>query len=75
MKRQELFVFRTRDVQHVISVTLCKYTFEWDSKAEYVVQVYEYTKGRLRDLNFDDISAAKRRFLFEVENATIFAEE
>ena len=74
MKRRELFVFRTRDIQRVTSVTLCKYTHDYDSNVEYVVQIYEYTHGRIREKSFDNISAAKKRFLFEVENATIFAE-
>ena len=77
MKRQELFIFRT-GIDMITSrytITLCKYTHDYNNSVEYVVQVYDYVKGELKERDFDNISAAKKRFLFEVENATIFAEE
>ncbi len=54
------------------SITLNSYTCEDSNTTEYVVQVYDTETRRLREKSFDNISAAKRRFLFEVENAAIF---
>ena len=75
MYKKELIRFRTGIDVHTIHdvVTLSEYIHD-NEKSEYVVIVYNYKKGSISQKSFDNISAAKRRFLFEVENATIFSD-
>lgn len=74
MYRKELFIFRTGvDVFDVhITISLNCYTYDDNDYADYIVQVYETKTHTLREMQFDNILAAKRRFSIEVEKATIF---
>lgn len=75
MHRKELFIYRTGiDVDVRYTISLNSYTYGDNYHTDYVVQVYDTKTHSLREKSFDNISAAKKRFLFEVENATIFTE-
>lgn len=77
MNIKVLFVYRTgTDIKTAYrTVTLCKYTYSSNDSIAYIVGISDYLNDTVKEISFDNISSAKKRFLFEVENATIFTEE